>query len=269
MPGFGERPPMTYQRQGIPSPRLAHVKAEASVSDIVFDQKMQLTEPMEEDSNILTLKLYHDCHIMSRRMVNYTSHLLYLKKHRETETSKRRLLQKDTAEYNNETYEFDTNTSNFMSIIEQSRTELRTATDFPTNITKYLNPNAGEVDQMIVFPISSHCETTHKGMKMVYAAMASDFHMFTVADNGTTAILPNAKRRKINLHVDGLSSRNFRKLKFNLSRKLTEMGGRRFIQTMLDCLDQFTVQHDYLHETRMHRHDCIWRGMYGCFLRAL
>jgi len=37
MPGFGERPPMTYQRQGIPSPRLAHVKAEASVSDIVFD----------------------------------------------------------------------------------------------------------------------------------------------------------------------------------------------------------------------------------------
>ena len=208
-------------------------------------------------------------------MVNYTSHLFYLKKHRETETSKRRLLQKDITEYNNETtalddsYEFDTNTSNFMSIIEQCQTELKTNTDLPSNITKYLNPNAGDVDQMIAFPISSHCETTHEGMKMVYTAMANDFRMFTVADNGTTTILPNAKRRKINLHVDGLSSRNFRKLKFNLSRKLTEMGGRRFIHTMIDCLDQFTVQHDYLHETRMHRQDCIWRGMYGCFLQAL
>jgi len=91
-------------------------------------------------------------------------------------------------------YIFDSNTSNFMTVIEQRQTEMKTATDFPSNINKHLNPNVGEVDQMIAFPISSHCETMHEGMQMVYAAMlANNFRMFTVEDNGTTAILPNAK----------------------------------------------------------------------------
>ena len=131
MPGFGERPPMTYQRQGIPSPRLAHVKADTSVSDIAFDRNMYLTEPIEieEGSKILTSEAYHDCHLMSHRMVNYTSHLFHLKKCKENEDLKRRLLQKDRDHNKNtavdDAYVFDSNTSNFMTMIEQCQIEMK------------------------------------------------------------------------------------------------------------------------------------------------
>ena len=128
---------------------------------------------------------------------------------------------------------------------------------------KQLNPKAGTIDQMMAFPISQHCETSHEGMKKVFAEMGVAFRMFTVAEDGSTMLHPNAKRRKTNLHVDGLSARNFRKLPFNLTRKLTEMGTSKYVMAVIESLTRITVQQDCFHETRMHRQDCIWRSKYG------
>ena len=93
--------------------------------------------------------------------------------------------------------------------------------------------------------------------------------MFSVGQNGPTQLLPNAKRRKINLQLDSLSARNFRKLRYNLTRKLTEMGSTKFIGPMVESSDQFTCQHDLFHETCMHHQDCVWHTKYGCFLHPL
>ena len=73
-------------------------------------------------------------------------------------------------------------------------------------------------------------------MKKVCADVGQAFQMFAVNENGTTKLQPNAKKRKINLHVDGLTARNFRKLKYNLTRKLTEMGAMNYIVPMLEVL---------------------------------
>ena len=103
-------------------------------------------------------------------------------------------------------------------------------------MVKRLNPKVGTINRMIAFPISQHCETNHKGMKKVCADVGQAFQMFAVNENGTTKLQPNAKKRKINLHVDGLTARNFRKLKYNLTRKLTEMGAMNYIVPMLEVL---------------------------------
>jgi len=106
-------------------------------------------------------------------------------------------------------------------------------------------------------------------MKKVYADVGQEFQIFVVNENGTTKLQPNAKKRKINLHVDGLTAPNFRSLKYNLTRKLTEMGSMKYIVPMIEALDQITCQHDLFHETCLHRQDCIFRTKYGCFLQPL
>ena len=40
------------------------------------------------------------------------------------------------------------------------------------------------------------------------------------------------------------------------------------VVALLVALRRCTMQMDYLHETRMHRQDCIWKSKYGSFLQA-
>ena len=103
---------------------------------------------------------------------------------------------------------------------------------------------------------------------MVYAVMGEAFEMFAPDATRRMHLLPNAKSRRIDLCVDALSSRNFRFLKYDLTRKAAKIGGAAFVTAMIEALKQFTVQHDYLHEIRIHQQDAIWKSKYGCFLQA-
>ena len=47
------------------------------------------------------------------------------------------------------------------------------------------------------------------------------------------------------------------------------MGNAKYVLPVLESLKQFTCTHDYLHETRFHRQDCIYRMYYGGFLQPL
>jgi len=164
---------------------------------------------------------------------------------------------------------FDAHTAAFVSLIDGCSKDINNASNFQTKMVKHINPKAGTIDKMFAFPISQHCETSHEGMNKVFVDVGQAFQMFAINQNGTTKLLPNAKRRKINLYEDGSTARNFRKLRYNLTRKLTEMGSLRYIKPMIDALDQITCQHDLFHETRMHRNDSIWRSKYGCFSQSL
>ena len=166
-------------------------------------------------------------------------------------------------------FSLDDKMTDFVQLMEDCLKEIDRAAKFTRNIVRRLNPKAGTIDKMVAFPISQHCETSYESMKKVFTEMGEVFRMFSVADDGITIRHPNAKRRKMNLHLDGLSARNFRKLPFNLTSKLTETGSSKYVMAMIISLTQITVQNDYFHETRMHRQDCIWRSKYGCFLQAL
>ena len=82
--------------------------------------------------------------------------------------------------------------------------------------------------------------------------MGVAFGFFTYDTDGCCFLLRNATKRRVNFCVDGLSSRNFRALKLDLTKKLAEMGNAPYVKAALDALQQMTVQHEYLHETRMH-----------------
>ena len=47
------------------------------------------------------------------------------------------------------------------------------------------------------------------------------------------------------------------------------MGNAKYVLPMLDALDRFTVQHDWFHETRMHRSDAMYRMCFGGFIQPL
>ena len=79
---------------------------------------------------------------------------------------------------------------------------------------------------------------------------------------------PNSEGRRIHLCVDQLSAQNFRCLRLNLTKKLTELGSAKLILPLLESLSQFTCTIDYLHESKMHRSDAIYRTHYGGFLQA-
>ena len=80
MPGFGKKAPVTYHKQQVPSSRLAYVKENASVSEIVLDGEMKRTKPIAGGSKTLDSEKYLDCHRMARQLINYCSDGFYLKK---------------------------------------------------------------------------------------------------------------------------------------------------------------------------------------------
>jgi len=212
------------------------VEKDVSVDDIVFDPSMRATEPMAQNSEQLTsTRWYQECHSLARRVVTYRNHVHHLKK--------RERKSEDAGNDCDEVFVFDSKTAAFVLLVDECSKDIDNASKFQKRMVNHINPKAGTIDRMFAFPISQHCETTHEGMKKVYADVGQAFQLFAVEENGTTKLQPNAKRRKINLHVDGLTARNFRRLRYNLTRKMTEMGSMRYIVPMLESLDQFTCQH--------------------------
>ena len=103
---------------------------------------------------------------------------------------------------------------------------------------------------------------------MVYSDIGQDFQLFKVDDkSGDVVTDSESENRKVFLCVDALSAKMFRLLFFNLLKKLSELGNTQSIQPLLDAYVKFVVQHDYLHEIRMHRQDVIWRQFYGGVLQ--
>ena len=70
------------------------------------------------------------------------------------------------------------NKTGFMRLIEEMSTAIDSAAKFQTSMVKKMNPKAGLVDKMFAFPISQHCETTHEGMKKVFAEMDQALRFF-------------------------------------------------------------------------------------------
>ena len=64
---------------------------------------------------------------------------------------------------------FDPKTAAFVQLIENCSKYIDNAAKFQKNMVKHINPKAGTIDRKFAFPISKHCETSHEGMKKVFA----------------------------------------------------------------------------------------------------
>ena len=122
---------------------------------------------------------------------------------------------------------------------------------------------------MYAWGTEPHCETSHDGMKRVFCKLDEKFQLCSLdANERRCCAMPNAESRRVHLCVNQLLSRNFRCLKMNLSKKLTELGTAKLVLPVLESFARFTCTIDYLHETRMHCNDAIYRTHYGGFLQA-
>lgn len=255
MPGFQPRPPITYNTQDIPTPRRAHVEADATDADIVFGRDRKLCESSHPQSESLSSTRMYEVQRLAERIVDFRTYSMYL------------LNKKKDGELT-ETQE------QYITSVHSVRKEIDAASKCQHDLVHHINPNAGVVDKMFAYPLSPYCETSHEGMLMAYADLARNLRMVDIIDNdldrnlGKTTLTPSTKSRRINLCVDALSAKMFRSLKLSLTRKLTEIGSADYVEALLTALDSFTCQHDYLHEHRMHRQDVIWRQFYGCVLQA-
>ena len=87
-------------------------------------------------------------------------------------------------------------------------------------LVKHINPNAGMIDRMFAWPIAPFDETSHSGMMKTWTKMGQAFRLFDVDKHGRAYPVRNANKRKINLCVDALSSRNFRRCPVKFAKKI-------------------------------------------------
>eukprot|EP00984_Skeletonema_dohrnii_P009331 scaffold3571_cov78-Skeletonema_dohrnii-CCMP3373.AAC.3 len=252
MPGFTPRSELVYAGQIVTPPQLAWISSNTSNSSLVLNPKRKLVSPLTKRKKSLDSKSYIDCHQLARRLVDMNSHVYYLTKLKERFHTVH-----------------DESTTFFIRAIRDAAPSIAAAASFQRDIVQQINPNAGKVDRMYLFPIIPYSETSNNEMKMAYAEMGKCLQLFEIDDKGRVLTVENSDKRRINLGVDALSARNFRELEYTLSRKLGEVGASPYVKAMIDSLSQITVENDYLHETRFHRLDCIYRLYYGAFLQPL
>ena len=269
MPGFTERPPVTYDKQRSQPPRRAWVEERASDMAILFSRKRKFCEPGASNAVSFTTNRMWNVSIKSRRIIDMRSHVLYLKLKKAEAIAEAAPLVNDSSSNNSlpSQVQNDDRMDSFIHTIEAASSAVDCAAQFNSDIIKLVNPSSQHVDEMFAWPIAPFEETSHKGMKMTFTQLMQSFCMVHVDERGTVTSLPNAKRRRIHFFGDGLSARNFSCLKYNISRQLATLSDILGVKALLSALDCCTMQMDYLHENGFHKQDCIWKTKYGCFLQ--
>ena len=248
MPGLSPLPTLDFFKQNVPPPRLAWISADASNSDLVFGTDRKLRQPTDDAVKAFETKSMHELVSLSQRMILLNS--IGKRIHNCIEKAEDSVFNIGSTEAESE----------FVSLMKHASSAMDRAAKFETDLIGHLNPLAHVVDKIFIFPLSPHCETSHEGMKMVYSDLCQYFQLVHVDEKiGGVTLQSSAKDQKVFLCVDALSAKQFRVLYLNLTKKLSELGSTDSIMQLLLAYELFVVQHDYLHEHRMHRQDVIWR----------
>lgn len=219
--------------------------------------------PCSSDGEVISTERMQRLHQLSRRIVDFGTYSRHLSHHK--------LNNDETKETECEPIT-DIEMEFVLAMLLASQ-QVDEANKFEADLVAHLNENHKQTDRLFAFPLSPKCETSHEGMMKVFADIGESLRFFDVEegegdDLGRATTVPTSKKRKVHLCVDQQSAKMFRHLKMNLTKKLTELSSGKYVEPLLEALDQFTVQHDYLHEHRMHRQDVIWRQFYGAVLQA-
>ena len=287
MAGFQPLAPLDYVDQIVPPSLRARVSTNLLDSDMVLSRKRKWPSIDDPQSEPLTAKRYQSMVMQARRIIDLAGHCLYLKKlavNVDTDAddgfspSSNNFISipatpvvaspddARTAPPGVPSTE-DERQKAFMRVVANASTEIDGALKFQSVVVKNLNPKVGRVDKFFAFPIIPFAETSKSDMVMVLSKLAESMQLISIDIDGRCTLNPNALDRRVNLRVDALSSRNFAFLRHEITRRLAQLGSAAEVLPMLDALKSFTVEHDYLHDNRMHKQDCIWRQYYGCFLQ--
>ena len=264
VPGQSPMPEVTYRRQTVPPPMKAWVNGNATSQDILLGDSRPFSTSADPTAITLTSARMHGLHCQAQRIQDMQTMAKYF------ERKRHELLEEGTDALSASLRDQSSSVFAFIQSMNGSSLELCRARVFESDLVTHVNSRWRKVDLMFAWGVTPYSETSHEGMKKVFYKLGVNFQMFSVDEEKQMChLLPNALRRRIHLVVDALTSRNFRCLKMNLSKKLTELGNADMILPMLECLSRFTCTHDYLHETRMHRSDAIYRSHFGGYLQPM
>ena len=258
MPGFVDPAPLTHVNQVVDPPLRAWIHSHATDAGVVYRGERRFCLFNEPNAVSLSSKRMQGMHIMSRNVCRLHQHAEMLKR------SKTEAVDMDVGKS-----PYDIKTDAFLDMAHELRSEIDHAQKFESDLVKHINPQAGKVDLFFVFPLSPHEEVSYKGMKMVFKDVAESFQLIRCDNEGRTSLLTNAGNRRLSLLFDQLTAKNWRGLEYQFTKQLTQMGTGKSINAVLKSLKQFTTQHDYRHEVRMHWQDAVYRVYYGGYLRAI
>ena len=181
MPGFSPKPPLTHRAQIIQPPCLAWVDANCTDDDIIFGRKRKWKEPLSEGAIPLTTNQMHRVLMKDRRMVDISAHYKHLvAKEQLAKECAQNYVVKNPSNPDDKAppeIEYHESTTSFMNLVEKASQQFHCADMFEQDMVKNVNPKAGSVDQMFAWGITPHCETSHDGMKKVYAEIAESFRL--------------------------------------------------------------------------------------------
>ena len=137
-------------------------------------------------------------------------------------------------------------TNKFLKFTEEYSMEIDAASKFQTDLVSHLHPHVGGATRIFAFPIIPYDETSYNGMKQVYYKIGQLLRMFEVEmENRRCVKLPNAEFRGVHFCTDQLTFKNWRAVKMEVIKKLTELNTAKFILPLLEMHSRFTCTHDF------------------------
>ena len=271
VPGQSPMPPVTYRKQEVPPPMNGWVKSMATDADIVFGPDRSLCYRETDGAVLLSSERMFRLLCMSSLMTGLRSVTYHLKRKRDQAktaiSDNNRVILDDFTSA--ELLKDDSAANCLILFVESHTAELDRASKFETDLVQHVHPNCKQTDKMFACGVIPYCETSHEGMRKVFYKMGENLRLFEMdKDERVCRRLPNAEKRRIYFGTDQLSSRMWRSLRIELTKRLTSLSGAKMVLPMLETLSQITCTHDFLHETRIHRSHAIYVTHYGGFLQA-
>ena len=139
---------------------------------------------------------------------------------------------------------------------------------FRSDMVRHLYPYSKQPDKFIHFPLIGRDETTNEGMLMTNNAILTNVGLLRKMDKGQYSLSENAPKRIIFLYGDALSVSLHGKIYDKILRRITQLGNREYIETLLSAQDRVVIQKGQFHQL-MHHLGAIYTQFYGGFLQVL
>ena len=163
--------------------------------------------------------------------------------------------------------------STIMKSMSSCTKQLYWAEKYQSDMVNHINPNGGEMDEFMFWPIYPRDETSVEGMMMVSTHLLEQFGLIEeIEKNGVRTgnynIHPTTKKRLIFMYGDALSVVNWTACYYRIAQQLSTVGRKKYVENILASYERIIIQKGLFHQ-RMHQADAIFTVYYGAFLQAV
>jgi hypothetical protein len=131
----------------------------------------------------------------------------------------------------------------------------------------HLYPYVHKVDEYIHLPLVGRDKTCTKGMLLTNAALMEFLGLLTKAEKGLYKLGTNVKKRMVFLYGNALLVNFHNRLYDMILRKITQLGNKIYVETLLAGQKQILIQKGHFHQC-MHQLGVIYTQFDRGFMQA-